>query len=258
VGDGVTRFKVGDHVTGMAMTPTYAEYCLMNEDYTVLVPEALADEDAVAEPLGCLVSVASKMRLRKAGDTVVVVGTGYMGLGMVTLFKLQGAGKIIAIDPREEARENALQLGATIAYHPDELPKDYRFTEFVVGDKAKISGFPLVQEFSGFESGLRLAGDLTAINGTLGIGGWHQGGDRTLDIRQWGWKGLTAINTHERDSAFQTACCQNALDMLVAGQWNFKGMVRHIYGLDEFDKANTDMEQKPKGFIKALIRCTDW
>ncbi len=258
VGEGVTQFKVGDKVSGIASTPTYAEYCLLSEELTLHVPPELDDEDALAEPLGCLVSAASKMKPRKVGDTVVVVGTGYMGLGMVSLFRLHGAAHVIAIDPREEARENALRMGATTVYHPDEVPEEYLFTDFVVGGGVAKTGFPLVQEFAGTESALRLAGDMTAINGTLGIGGWHQGGDRTLDIRQWGWKGLTAINTHERDARYQIACAKNALEMLVSGMWNFKGMVRNVYTLDEFDKANTDMELMPRGFIKGVVRCSDY
>lgn len=256
VGEGVTSFRVGQRVTGLGKTCTYAEYCLMDESTAMHIPDGVSDEDAIGEPIGCLVSAASKMRPRKVGDTMVVVGTGYMGLGMVSLFKLHGAGYIIAVDPREEARENALRMGADVAYHPSEVPDAYRFTEFAV-DGSK-TGFPMVQEFAGTESALRLAGDMTAINGMLGIGGWHQGGDRTLDIRQWGWKGLTAINTHERNSLYQIECANNGLKLISQGRWKFVGMCRNIYALDEFDKANTDMEQKPTGFIKALVRCSDW
>lgn len=257
IGDGVQGFRVGDKVTGMCSTPCYAEYCLMPAELTIHVPEALKDEDAVAEPLGCLISAASKMKPRKAGDTVVVVGTGYMGLGMVSLFRLHGAARVIAIDPREAARANALKFGAAEVYAPDDkIVQEWRYTDFVVGGDGPVkTGFPLVQEFAGTESALRLAGDLTGINGRLGIGGWHQGGDRTLDIRQWGWKGLTAVNTHERDGVYQTACAQNGLDMLVSGLWNFKGLVTHIYSLDEFDKANSDMEIWKDGLIKGLVRC---
>ena len=259
IGEDVCGFKLGDRVSGLSSTATYAEYCLMDAKLTVHVPDDVSDEDAVAEPLGCLVSAAGKTRPRKAGDTMVVVGTGYMGLGIVSLYRMMGAGEIIAVDPRAEARENALAMGATVAYHPDEVPDLYRFTEFIVGGPGpQKTGFPIVQEFAGTEEALRLAGDMTAINGTLGIGGWHQGGDRVLDIRQWGWKGLTAINTHERDSLYQIECCKNALEMIRTRRWPFVGMSRNIYALNEFDKANIDMENKPAGFIKALIRCSDY
>lgn len=256
LGEGVTGFKVGDRVTGLSATKSIAEYCLCKAACLVHIPDSLADEDAVAEPLSCLVSVASKLRIEKAGDPVAVVGTGYMGLGLMTLLKFQGAGRIIAVDPRAEARENALRFGADEVYTPDQVPARYRVTTW--DDTMYERGIRLVGEFAGTESALRLAGDLTAIHGTLGVGGWHQGGDRTVDFRLWGWKGITVINTHERREAYQAACCQNALDLLASGKWDYKGVTQHIYAMNEFDQANHDLENKPKGYIKALIRCTDW
>lgn len=256
LGEGVTKFRVGDRVSGLADSASLAEYCLMREEHTVLVPENLSDVDAIAEPLSCLVSAASKLTIEKIGDTVAVVGAGYMGLGMVSLFKHQGAGNIIVVDPREQARENAIRFGATEVYAPDQLPSKYLVTD--MDDKIWIDGIKIVSEFSGTESGLRLAGDIVGVHGTLGIGGWHQGGDRTIDIRRWGWKAFTAINTHERRQLFQTECCERSLDMLSRDLWDFKGVTNHVYGLDEFDRANEEMATKPTNIIKSAIKCSDW
>ena len=110
LGEGVTGFAVGDRVTGLSMTPCYAEYCLCGQGNLFHIPDNLSDEDALAEPLSCLVSVAGKLRVEKSGDPVAIVGTGYMGLGLLTLLRFQGAGKVIAVDPRVEARENALRF----------------------------------------------------------------------------------------------------------------------------------------------------
>jgi len=256
LGEGVKGFQIGERVTGLSSTPTYAEYCLFQQENLVHVPDNLRDEDAIAEPLSCLISAASKLRIEKAGDTVAVVGTGYMGLGMVSLFRLQGAGKIIGVDPRPIARENALRFGASEVYAPDEVPDKYLVTEW--NSEMMIKGIPIVSEFAGTEDALKLAGDMTAVHGTLGVGGWHQGGMRTVDFKLWGWKGIIINNTHERRTAFQVECCRNALDLLSKGIWNFKGLSTHIYGLDEFDRANEDLISKPNNFIKALIRCSDW
>jgi threonine dehydrogenase-like Zn-dependent dehydrogenase len=253
VGPNVTGFKVGDRVSGLG--GGYAEYVTVNAAYTVHVPDNVADEDAVAEPLGCLLSVASKMPILTPGDPVAVVGAGYMGLGMVSLFNIKGAGRIVVVDPRMEARENALRFGATEVYAPEELPVDYRLT-FENFDNIFEKGFATVMEFAGTESGLRLAGDMTRTHGLLGIGGYHNDCDRTVDFKLWNVKGITALSTHERRSDFQTHCCRNALDMLSSGIWNFKGLCTNIYSMEEFDQANYDMENKPKGFIKGLVRCS--
>lgn len=255
MGKNVTGFNEGDRVTGLATTASLAEYCLIHKSCAVHVPECLKDEDAVVEPLSCLVSVASKLRIEKAGDPVAVVGTGYMGLGILSLLKLQGAGNIIAVDIREQALLNAAQFGATECYHPNDVPKKYILDDDTKGNIWNY-GLQVVSEFSGEEDGLRLAGDMTSPHGTLGVGGWHQGGDRTVDFRRWGWKAITVINTHERRQEFQVNCCRNALSMLASGQWNFVGVSNHIYGLNEFDRANEDMVTKPNNLIKALIDCS--
>jgi len=253
VGKNVEGFKVGDRVTGLG--GGYSEYIVMNAKWTVHVPDNVCDEDAVVEPLSCLISVASKMPILVPGDPVVVVGAGYMGLGMVSLFKLKGAGRIIVVDPRLEARENALRFGATEVYAPDKLPEGYTLTL----DKFENifeTGFPLVMEFAGTESALRLAGDMTCAHGRLGIGGYHNDCDRTIDFKQWNVKALTAISTHERREDFQTKCCQNAMDLFSKDLWKFKGVANRIYTMEEFDNAHSDMNTKPKGFIKALVRCS--
>ncbi|GAA1004761.1 NAD(P)-dependent alcohol dehydrogenase [Nocardiopsis tropica] len=73
----------------------------------------------LAAPLGCSVQtgVGTVTRALKvqAGQSVVVFGTGAVGLAAVMGAKLAGATTIVAVDPREDRRELALSLGATHA-----------------------------------------------------------------------------------------------------------------------------------------------
>lgn len=265
VGRNVEGFKAGDRVSGLG--GGYAEYIVMNPAHTVHVPDNVDDADAIAEPLSCLLSAASKMKPAVPGDSIAVVGAGYMGLGMISLFKLGGYGRIVAVDPRAEAREHALRFGATEVYAPEELPDDYLlgWKQWGADDLTRSgkkrdifnTGFRSVMEFTGTESGLRLAGDMVSAHGILGIGGYHNDVDRAIDFKLWNVKAFTAINCHERREDFQTDCCRKSLELLSTGQWGFKGVTTHIYSLDEFDKASEEMDSKPGGYIKAAIRCAD-
>ena len=49
----------------------------------------------------------------QAGDTVVVVGIGGIGINAVQGARMAGARRVIAVDPVEFKREKAMELGAT-------------------------------------------------------------------------------------------------------------------------------------------------
>ena len=258
IGKNVTGFKVGDRVSGLG-SGGYAEYNTMYEKDAVLIPDNVSDEDAVLEPLSCMLSAISRAPIETPGDAVAVVGCGYMGLGAISLLKLRGAGKIVAVDLREEALQNALKFGATEVYTPDKLPAEYvlGWENWDKGVDIFKTGFKTVIEFTGMESGLRLAGELVSAHGFLGIGGYHNNCERTIDFKLWNVKAITASSLHERRSDYQVKCCRNAIDLLSSGKWNFKGASTNILTLEEFDKANEMVHDKPSGYIKALIKCSD-
>jgi threonine dehydrogenase-like Zn-dependent dehydrogenase len=261
-GAKVKGFKAGDRVSGLG--GGYAEYIAMDADKTVIIPDNIADEDAVIEPLSCLISAAARVPVETPGDAAAVVGCGYMGLGIISLLKLKGAGKIVAVDLREEALANALKFGADEAYTPDRLPRGYilnwdnwgKADLTRQGEQVDIfnTGFKTVVEFTGTESGLRLAGDMVSAHGFLGIGGYHNDYERTIDFKLWNVKAIMANSLHERRSGYQTRCCKQAVELISSGKWNFTGLATHIYSLDEFDKANEAVRSKPAGHIKAIVR----
>lgn len=264
VGKDVTGFKVGDRVTGLG-GGGYKEYIVMEPCKTCHVPDNLKDEDAIVEPLACLLSAAIKMMPAKPGDPIAVVGCGYMGLGMISLFRLCGYGKIVAVDKRSEALENARRFGATECYMPEDLPRKYLLNWETMGqvdlsrddnnDRLFAMGFENVMEFAGTEDGLRLAGDMVTAHGRLGIGGYHNDSFRSIDYKLWNFKAFTSINCHERRVLYEATLCQRCLDMLSSGQWNFVGVTKHIYSMEEFDRGNEEMITHKNNFIKGAVKC---
>ena len=263
-GRNVQGFKPGDRVTGLG-GGGYKEYIVMDPVKTCHVPDNLKDEDAIVEPLACLLSCAVKMMPATPGDPIAVVGCGYMGLGMISLFRLCGYGKIVAVDKRPEALENAKRFGATECCLPGEIPSEYILNWETMGkvdltrdsnnEKLFAMGLPNVMEFTGTEDGLRLAGDLVSAHGRLGIGGYHNDSFRTLDYKLWNFKAFTSINCHERRVLYEAGLCQRCLDLLSSGLWKFTGVTDHIYSMEEFDKANEEMEAHARNFIKGAVRC---
>ena len=262
VGKNVTGFLVGDRVTGLG-GGGYKEYIVMEPQKTFKVPDNLATEDAIGEPLACIMSVAERIDTGKIGDRIAVVGCGYMGLGLISLLKARGYADIVAVDKREIALKNARKFGATEVYTPESLPGNYKLN-WENWDKPDLTrdghktdifemGFKTVVEFAGTEDGLKLASEMASAHGTLGIGGFHNDYDRTLDFKLLNMKAIKMFNCHERRIDYEATLVERALKLLSSGQWKFTGVTNHIYSAEEFDKANHDMEIHKDNFIKGAV-----
>ena len=82
---------------------------------THILPDSI--EDAVAttiEPWSCVLGGLKTCGIQP-GDTVVVLGCGFMGLGFIHMASLFGAGAVIGVDFSEWRRNKAIELGATHA-----------------------------------------------------------------------------------------------------------------------------------------------
>ena len=250
VGPGVDHLREGDRVTGL-FKQAYADCCLADAAVLLPVPDRVADEAALGEPIACLVNAQRRTPVELA-DQVALIGLGYMGLGMLQLLKLRGPRRIVAIDVRQGARARAGSLGADEVYDPVELPVDYRLTAFQ--DWQSNRGFDVVVEASGTQPGLTLAGELVRAHGVLSIVGYHQGGPRQVDVGMWNWKAIDVVNAHVRRRADLLESMRIGLELTATGQLDLGSLVTHSYGLDEVDRAFGDLQAKPPGFIKAVVR----
>lgn len=136
-GEGVTRFKVGDRVVviagernesgqittlGFDYDGGFAEYVIAKEELLVKIPDSLPFEqaaiipDAVSTPWAAITSTAQMWR----GESVAVFGVGGLGIHAIQLLRILGCSPIIAIDPRQDARESALEVGATHCFDPSD------------------------------------------------------------------------------------------------------------------------------------------
>jgi 2-desacetyl-2-hydroxyethyl bacteriochlorophyllide A dehydrogenase len=96
----------------------WGELMLLDENALMEIPEGL-DEDmaAMTEPLAVGLEHARRGRPTK-DDTVLVVGCGAIGLGVIAGLKLMGIAPIIAADFLEARRDTAIGMGADIAVDP--------------------------------------------------------------------------------------------------------------------------------------------
>ncbi len=248
VGERVEKFEVGQRVTGLILAG-FAEYAKAHQSLVTHVPHGLTDEEALGEPLGCLVSGAKRTPVAY-GDKVAIVGAGYMGLGFLQLLQLKGAGTITAMDIRQDALDAAKHFGASDGFLSQDVTDDHRVITYGVN---MDGGYDVVAEVSGSQPGIDLAGEITGVHGVLSIVGFHQKGPRSINMELWNWKALTVINAHERRDAEMMTCIDQGLSLIACGRLNTKDLISHRFSLEEIDKAFGSLVEKPAGYTKAIV-----
>ena len=105
----------GRDVNAMALLGTYSEWMVAHEHSLVKVEPHHPLEAVALVSCGVATGWGSSVNQGevRAGDTVVVVGVGGIGINAVQGARHAGATTIIAVDPVAMKRETAQQLGAT-------------------------------------------------------------------------------------------------------------------------------------------------
>jgi NDMA-dependent alcohol dehydrogenase len=116
--DGTYRFHArGQGLGQMCLLGTFTEYTVVPAQSIVKVDDGTSLDKAALVGCGVTTGFGSAVRTAEttAGDTVVVMGIGGIGINAVQGARIAGARNIIAIDPVEFKRTKALELGATHA-----------------------------------------------------------------------------------------------------------------------------------------------
>ena len=243
IGPGVRGLRVGQAVT--AMDGAYAEYCLAGADDVVALAEGVDPLWALGEAVACCVHACGRSPIR-LGDRVAVVGCGFMGLVCLQLSRLQGAARVLAIDPVPWRRRTALRLGADAAAGPGDAPP-----EALVGDHGP---FDLVIEAAGSQSALDLCGELARQHGGINIVGYHQsdGGVRSVPMQQWNYKALTIVNGHVRRIDEKRQAMRAGMELLASGRLKVQPLVK-VYPLQQAPQAFADLDAMRRGLFKAVL-----
>ena len=91
------------------------------------LPDRVTFEDYIGGGCGLLTAVHGIERASiQLGDTVVVQGTGAVGLSLIALARIAGAGTIIAIGAPPDRLAMAARMGADVTLDLDRTPPDER------------------------------------------------------------------------------------------------------------------------------------
>ncbi|MCY4260810.1 MAG: zinc-binding dehydrogenase [Rhodobacteraceae bacterium] len=187
--------------------------------------DAITDEEAVTiEPWSCVLS-GLKVANIQPGDTVVVVGAGFMGQGFVHLAPAFGAGKVITIDLDNWRLETSRHFGATHVINP-QTADPIEFLRDINAGRLADTVIVTAPVLAAWQQAL----DLVEVGGCLHLGApvppdtdWVRDGNRAY---------FDQITVTSRYSADHTDT-YNFLRLLEAGRIKAGDAITHRFDLEE-------------------------
>jgi 2-desacetyl-2-hydroxyethyl bacteriochlorophyllide A dehydrogenase len=244
-GAGVPASWIGRRVALLSYK-AFAEYDVADVAHVVPLPAALDAQPFPGEALGCAMNIFRRSHIR-AGQTVAIVGAGFLGVLLVQLAARAGA-KPIAISRRAFALDLAAKSGAVLR-----IPmRDHQAIIDEVQEVTQGRGCEVVIEAVGEQWPLDLASALTAERGRLVIAGYHQD-PRQVNMQQWNWRGLDVVNAHERAPEAYLQGIRDAVDAVSSGALDPTPLYTHSYPLAALAEALTALKERPDGMLKTWV-----
>ena len=246
LGEGVDTIEVGQRVAMLSYN-AYASHDFAPVDRVVPLPASLDGMPFPGEPLGCAMNIYRRSAI-EAGQTVAIVGIGFLG-ALLTQLAAKAGAHVIAISRRPESLAVAKDMGAE---HTIAMEDHWKIIEDV---RALTEGkmCDCVIEAVGKQWPLDLAGELTKERGRLLVAGYHQDGPRQVNMQMWNWRGLDVINAHERDPQVYIAGIREAVAAVSEGRLDPSPLFTHRYPLSQLDQALNATRDRPGAFMKGLV-----
>ncbi|MFG6121400.1 zinc-dependent alcohol dehydrogenase family protein [Thalassobacillus sp. B23F22_16] len=138
------RKHLCDHLKAVGVTQDggMAEYVIVPAANCYLLPDSLSFiEGAMIEPLGCVLHGVEQLQIRP-GDSVLIIGGGYIGQLMLQTIAMYGAAPITVSEPDTQKHEALKNHGAAKVVQPGDIDSD---------------GFDIVVECVGLEQTMQQA-----------------------------------------------------------------------------------------------------
>ncbi|MEG0256976.1 MAG: alcohol dehydrogenase catalytic domain-containing protein [Christensenella sp.] len=233
---------------GFRFDGSFAEYMEIPAQYFKQgnvnhVPNGVAYEAAaLAEPIACAVNAQEALHIEK-GDYVAVFGSGFIGCSHAELAFMNGADRVIMIEPNSVRLETALKLVPKvkmIGSQDDLYGKAMELTDGRGVDVAIVACSAGIAQEN--------AQKLIAKRGRISLfGGLTGTGKGFIDSNTVHYKELGIFGVHA------STPCQNrkVLQWMADGRVDVKKYITREYSIDNIMEAFMDI--KTKGIMKAVI-----
>jgi NADPH2:quinone reductase len=242
LGEGATRWKIGDRVTALVSGGGYAEYCAAHESHALPVPVGLTMAEAAALPetfFTVWTNVFERGRLAKGETFLVHGGSSGIGTTAIQLAKAFGA-TVFATAGSDQKCDACRKLGADHAIN-------YKTQDFVAETKSATGGkgINLILDMVGGDY-IERNYEAASVDGRIVQIAFQGKSQATVDFRRLMLKRLTHTGSTLRSrsiaekAAVARAVEENAWPLIAAGK--VKPVMYKTFPLSEAAKSHALME----------------
>jgi len=244
--------KVGSEVTGIAegdCVTTVQWATLQNQPASTTARFQRIPADPAlffVEPCSCVVTAWNSYDLA-AGDRVLILGVGYMGLLNVQALAGCPLAELVVADVKPDNLALATSFGATEAVNVATPEGKARL------EALKARPLDLVIEAAGTTQTIQMAGPLTRVGGRLSVFAWHHGLE-SVDMTVWHLRGLRVLNSAPpigTDHAVNSM--QRAVWLLERGVFDQGRLVTHRHPFSDVQEALELAAARPQGYRKGVL-----
>lgn len=220
-----THVDQAPHFTG-----GFGDYMYLCYPDTCILKTDLAPEIAVlTEPFTIGVHAVMRGRIQ-LGDTVVVQGSGAIGLVTLICARISGAAKIIVVGGPVKRLELAKRMGADVVINVEEARTPEERTQLVLAETPGKAGADVVFECSGFLPAIPEGLGYVKRNGTfVEVGNFVDQGPISLNVNQLMMRRNLRL---EAIWGSGTEHFVRGLPLLERNEFPYRDMVSHVLPLD--------------------------
>jgi L-iditol 2-dehydrogenase len=228
-------------------TPPYhgvfTNYVTHPENMCFKLPENVSNmEGALVEPLAVGLHAASVGEV-KLGDTVVIFGSGCIGLVTLLSCKARGASNVIVVDVLENRLKTAKKLGATHTINAKDVDVLKTIEDLTDGRGAHV-----VIETAGAEITVKQSADAVKRGGTIVLVGMSPKDEIEFNFAKLMGKEAQIKTIFRYRNLYPVA-----INAIASGAINVKDIVSHEFDFENTKEALDFVVNNAKDVVKAVI-----
>lgn len=231
--------------SGMTVDGGFAEYAVHHVNSVYKIPDNISFNEATfVTTAGCALYAIDVSGGYIAGDDVVVIGPGPIGLSVVQGARALGAQNVILLGTREERLAIGREVGATHTINTKEVDDPVAKIMEITGGKGAEKVYECAGNTTAFDYAIKsaLKGGVVTL-----LAFYKEPVLAALDYVVLNQISLLSVRGEGNRN------CQRALSLMSQGKINAKKMITHTFPLDELNKAIDTFANRIDNAMKVVI-----